>query len=165
MDSYFEHIVKKEKDTKSRLKTLAFWLIYIFCLFLLMMFSAVLAGFTVIVFAGITWGFVLLLKSQNLEFESVVVNEYIDIDKIIDQRKRKRLASFNVRTVFVLAKPGSQYDKEPYEKSIIAGNADSKNAYCAVCDINGRRTRVVFELTKEQFDFIKKYNPMKIHGE
>lgn len=91
MDVFVEQLVKKPADGKSTaLKILIAFgviLVSLFCLYL-MLIGIVIA--LLLIFAAIYGGFY-LISGLNAEYEYIVTNGEIDIDKIIAKRKRKRL--------------------------------------------------------------------------
>lgn len=91
MDVFVEQLVKKPADGKTlALKILIAFgviLVSLFCLYL-MLIGIVLA--LLLIFAAIYGGFY-LISGLNAEYEYIVTNGEIDIDKIIAKRKRKRL--------------------------------------------------------------------------
>lgn len=91
MDVFVEQLVKKPASGKTlALKILIVFGIIIvsaFCLYL-MLIGIIMA--LLLVFAAI-YGGIYLIKGLNAEYEYIVTNGEIDIDKIIAQRKRKRL--------------------------------------------------------------------------
>lgn len=91
MDVFVEQLVKKPADGKTlALKILIAFgviLVSLFCLYL-MLIGIVLA--LLLIFVAIYGGFY-LISGLNAEYEYIVTNGEIDIDKIIAKRKRKRL--------------------------------------------------------------------------
>ncbi len=91
MDVFVEQLVKKPADGKTLvLKILIAFgviLVSLFCLYL-MLIGIVIA--LLLIFAAIYGGFY-LISGLNAEYEYIVTNGEIDIDKIIAKRKRKRL--------------------------------------------------------------------------
>lgn len=91
MDVFVEQLVKKPANGKTlALKILiVFGVIVVsaFCLYLALL-GIILA--ILLIFAAIYGGFY-LITGLNAEYEYIVTNGEIDIDKIIAQRKRKRL--------------------------------------------------------------------------
>lgn len=49
--------------------------------------------------AAVIWGFVWLIQGTFVEYEYIVTNDDLDIDKIIGKRKRKRLITVSLRSV------------------------------------------------------------------
>lgn len=99
MDTFIEQIVKKKKTPLEYLAIIGIVLAAIVVVLavyilvpVLILFAVVLAGF------GVWW----VVTSQNNEFEYSVTNGDIDIDRIIAQRKRKRLVSVSGRKIETL---------------------------------------------------------------
>jgi hypothetical protein len=91
MDTFVEQLVKKAPDGKTTaLKVLvAFAMVVLCALCLLAMFMGF--AFAIMVAAGVIYGGIYLITGFDAEYEYIVTNGEIDIDKIIAKRKRKRL--------------------------------------------------------------------------
>ena len=91
MDVFVEQLVKKPANGKTlALKILIIFGVIIvsaFCLYLTLL-GIILA--LLLIFAAIYGGYY-LITGLNAEYEYIITNGEIDIDKIIAQRKRKRL--------------------------------------------------------------------------
>lgn len=102
MDTYKEQMVKKAANSTDQIKKNALIILGISLAGIILAFSLMLPSLIMIgIFAaiGIFYGVFYLLKDFNIEYEYLYTNGDIDIDKIIGQRKRKRLVSFNIHTV------------------------------------------------------------------
>ena len=53
--------------------------------------------------AAVVWGLVWLIQGTFIEYEYIVTNDDLDIDKIIGKRKRKRLITVSLRSVKEIA--------------------------------------------------------------
>ena len=97
MDTFIEQIVKITPTAKVKFLKIAFWTVGI-------LFGIALIAFSVLY---LKWAFILLLiaaasffipyylcSQLNHEFEYIITNTDIDIDRIINKRKRQRMASF-----------------------------------------------------------------------
>ncbi len=98
MDIFVEQIVKKEATTKVKVqKALIVFgvavviVVSFFLLFYIGLFSVLLSV------GGIYLGYY-LISNLDVEYEYIVTNGEVDIDKIIAKRKRKRLITFRIET-------------------------------------------------------------------
>lgn len=107
-----------------------------------------------------------LIKSRNIEFEYAVTNGDLDIDKIVAQRKRKRIFSGTAKDFEIVAKvKGDKYTNEykNIAKKIEAvSNMDSPNVYFVVTAFKGERTIVFFEPDNRMLSNFKIFIPRKI---
>ena len=101
MDSYCEYIVKKKNGGKE-LTIQALIVVAALAVFaLFMVLGAVIPNFsmiTTLLAFGALYGGYRLITNMNVEYEYIVTNGEMDIDKIIAKRSRKRLLTVNART-------------------------------------------------------------------
>lgn len=101
MDSYCEYIVKKKNGGKE-LAIQALIVVAALAVFaLFMVLGAVIPNFsmiTTLLAFGALYGGYRLITNMNVEYEYIVTNGEMDIDKIIAKRSRKRLLTVNART-------------------------------------------------------------------
>ena len=107
-----------------------------------------------------------LNQQNNIEFEYIVTNGSLDIDKIIAQRKRQRIFSSDCKDFEVLAKVKSpNYGKhiESIPKKINAVSAgDPDGEYFIVLSYKGVRTVVYFEPNERMLDNFRRFIPRKM---
>ena len=86
------------------------------------------------VIAGIIWLLVWLLQGTMVEYEYIVTNDDLDIDKITGRRKRKRMVTVSLRGVKSLAEytSGSVIDADV---TVMAHDESGENMYCLICNI------------------------------
>lgn len=91
MDIFVEQLVRKPSDGKTTaLKVLiAAGMVIVTVLCVLLMFIGF--AFGIIIAAGAIYGGIYLMTGLDAEYEYIVTNGEMDIDKIIAKRKRKRL--------------------------------------------------------------------------
>lgn len=83
--------------------------------------------------AAVIWGLVWLLQGTSVEYEYIVTNDDLDIDKIIGRRKRKRLITVSLRSVKEL----SEYTPDKVvsaDVSVIAHDETGIGMYYVVCE-------------------------------
>lgn len=100
MDIFTEQMVKKTKTaTDSVIKGLMIFLTVILTAVILLislMLGSAILSIGVLLIAGIIYGCYYLIKQRNIEYEYILTNGEIDVDKIINQSKRKRLLTVKV---------------------------------------------------------------------
>ena len=100
MDTFMEKIVAKKQTPKDML-TKAGIIIAIPVVYILIMnipvISQFLSGLWLFLIAALIYGGYHLIRSRNIEYEYIVTNGDLDIDKIIARRKRKRIFSANCK--------------------------------------------------------------------
>jgi hypothetical protein len=99
MDSFVEQIVVKKTEAKDNLKRFGFFLggavlCWVFLMasmiFQLLMPVFLFAGF------GAIWGAWYLFQTTFIEYEYIVTNNELDVDKILARKKRKRLITIKI---------------------------------------------------------------------
>lgn len=109
MDRFSEQLIKKEatgKDMFIRGLDIATAMALIFALVFAFAYIGIVS---VAVAAAVIWGCVWLLQGTTVEYEYIVTNDDLDIDKIIGKRKRKRLVTVSLKTVTEIGEYKSDY--------------------------------------------------------
>ena len=103
MDIFYESIVRKKYEITDYLLAAAIAvaaLILSMVLFvLILMFGQYLSGIGLLLIVGVWWGAFRLIRGRSIEYEYILTNNELDIDKIIAQRGRKRLCSINFKEI------------------------------------------------------------------
>lgn len=108
MDVYKEQLVRKAFTTNDMIRKTAFLISAIsvsgIIIVLAMMIAPQFLLMGIVASIGIVYGAFYLMKDLEIEYEYLYTNGDFDIDKVIGQRKRKRLISINIHTVTEMAK-------------------------------------------------------------
>ena len=99
MDSFVEQLVKKKKSPAQIAAMVATALVALVLIAGCVLFMAILGIFAALAIAAIAYGAWYLLTAQNIEYEYCITNGDIDIDRIVAQRKRKRIVSVAGRKI------------------------------------------------------------------
>lgn len=103
MDNIAEQLVEKRRTgadlAKKILISAGALIIASFFMYIAMMGFFVMVILAVLVLAGGVW----LLGNFNIEYEYILTNNDLDIDKVIGKRKRKRMISLDVSTAEAFA--------------------------------------------------------------
>lgn len=167
MDTFIEKIVMKRKGLPDNLITAGI----IFGALILIMLSLsikVIAqlGIGLFLIAGIGYLAYRLITSRNVEFEYIVTNGEIDIDKIISRRKRKRIFSASCKEFDILSPVKSNSFSQSVQsiKNRIdaSSSIDSQDAYFATLNYKGEKTLLIFEPDERMLNNFKIYIPRKI---
>ena len=111
--------------------------------------------------AGIIYLIYLLITSRNIEFEYIVTNGDLDIDKIISKRKRKRIFSSNCRSFEKVAK----YNEEAMNvenRLELVSSMHSPDVYFILLNHENKKTIVFFEPDERMLNSFKTYIPKKV---
>lgn len=114
---------------------------------------------------GAVYGGYLLITSMNVEYEYSITNGEMDVDKIVAQRKRKRLCTIRWREVeaFGHYKP-EEHGGKTYENKILACDSPDNPElwYCVTRVPNKGQVFLVFNSSEKMLEAIKKYIPKPI---
>lgn len=98
MDTFFEQIVRIKKSGSTLALVLFIWFLAI-SVSVFLFFFPLLGALSAIVIIGILYGAWWLTTKFNVEYEYIVTNDDMDVDKIINKSARKRLASITLSKV------------------------------------------------------------------
>ncbi len=158
MDIFVEKIVSKKKGLKEYLKAIAI----VFAAFIV----AIVAtnyffpqGIIIIIYVAIVYGAKYFISNLNVEYEYSITNGDIDIDKIINQKKRKHLYSAGCKDIELMAKLSSSKYNESIVKAPLTIKAvssmGSPEAYFAVINSNGKKVTLYFEPNEKMLKSLK----------
>ena len=138
MDTFFEQIIPIRKSGGAMFAVIGIWFLALLLSAILFLFP-ILGNFSVIIIFGILYGAWKLTSRFNTEYEYIITNGTMDIDKIINKSSRKRMCSMELSGVSRLEKFNigliNNLDKKML---VIACNLDDPDAYYMVCDREGK---------------------------
>ena len=144
MDTFFEQIVAIRKTGKSIAAVSGIWLLAVLLalIVLLVGLNFLMLPIAFLLVVGIGYGAFKLSGFFNIEYEYIVTNGTMDVDKIIAKSSRKRMLSFELQTVSRIEKfnPALLNNVSPKE-TVIACNTDDEGAYLMVSDTEGKGSR------------------------
>ncbi len=119
--------------------------------------------------AAVWYGAYLLITMQNVEYEYILTNSELDIDKIMSKKGRKPIVSFDFKDITVCAAVEDNEHNGDY-KNIkadkvydVVGDASRGGVYFADrIGEKGERIRVLFQPTSKMITSAKKYNHRNI---
>lgn len=147
MDTFFEQIISIKKGSKAILCFLGIWVLAIFlCLILLFVRIPVISSFSFIIILGVLFGAYKLSTMLNIEYEYIITNGIMDIDKIINKSSRKRMLSLDLTKTSRIEKFNSALLTNVDAKQVFfACNQNDDNAYLIVIDSKtGKSNYLVF---------------------
>ncbi len=128
MDTYSEQLVLKRSTGADKLKAV---LISIAAVLLasFVMFLAITLSFTFVIPAVlILFGAIWYLGNMNIEYEYIITNNEMDIDKIIGRRKRKRMITLDLSRAEEFARYSSN-DKVEADVTVKAYSGSDEDAH------------------------------------
>lgn len=164
-----EYMIKRNKTGME--KFLSF-LLYVAATILSVIGFTFLAGaglgsISLLLVCGLYFGAHKLSARMNKEFEYICTEDNIDIDVIMNTSSRKRLISFSIKDVEVIASVKDDNYKqrlnEEFVKKIDATTSrKDANVYFAIVDKKGK-TLVMFEPPYSILSNLYKFAPSKVH--
>ncbi len=134
MDTFFEQIIPIKKTPLQLLAVTGIWFLAIIIIAFLFL-TGILGSLFPIALLGIGYGVFKLSVRFNVEYEYIVTNGVLDIDKIINKSSRKRYLSLNLSKTSRIEKYNPALLSNVDKKSVtIACNEQDPNAYLLVID-------------------------------
>ena len=131
MDVFFEQIVEIKRTAKDYILLIGLWLLAILLSTVVVAFTFAILG-PIVLFPIIGAAYIAYKLSMRFftEYEYIITNGTMDIDKIIAKSSRKRMASFEISWVESLEKynPRNKITGN-FERIVYACNPDDSNAY------------------------------------
>jgi hypothetical protein len=161
-DSYVELIVKRKTPLKEQMLKVAIIIITVIA-FLIGMVNQI------VLIAAIGMGILayFLVPRFDLEYEYILINNELDIDKIMSRTRRKRVISYDLTKMVILAPLNSHHmDYHKNNRNLKAANYSSlieKNKkYAMVIHTEKENQFVIFEPDKNMLNILQKNAPRKV---
>lgn len=162
MDAYFEHMIKRKKNFADfAFITLIVFVGIILIFFLFSFGKTPIASLIFPLQALVVYLAYRFIVQKNIEFEYCLTNDDLDIDKIINKQKRKRVESIKIKNIVSMAPVGSPNLMNTTGKEVInvtSGYPDRK-IYCMVY---GTEKVILFEPNKKIVEAMQQRNPKNI---
>lgn len=163
MDLFIEKIVKRRKSAAD----IGLIILIVLAAAVVSFFIfALIPEFSLIFIAGIIYLAYFLITKKNIEYEYAVTNGDIDIDMIIDQKKRKRVFSGNCKDFEQVARVKSdKYTKEIREcKNVKDYTSRNENAEVWFIYLNkDKPTVILFEPNSQMIDSLFTFAPRVVY--
>ena len=163
MDHYCEQLVAKSRTSGDTLKIVMSIvissLIAVACMVFLFLTGALLL--LIVAFGSVGAG-LWIAAGFGVEYEYIVTNDEMDIDKIIGKRKRKRMITVDIkRTTDFL--PLAQCDNDDYDVVVRASGGLENRAYCMFVEHSGYgKVKIVFDPNKKLRNAIAQSVPKQL---
>ena len=168
MDSFMEYMIAEKQTAKTILKKIGIYfgalLLTLVSFFVMLMFPSVLIGFAPMVIVLIFYIAYRINTSFDVEYEYILTNGELDVDKITNKKRRKRLLTIHCKSFTAFAKVGDKEflseENEEFSKVIDAGAKSSAlEDYYAVFYKNGQKIKLIFNPTQKMIEVFKIYAP------
>ena len=170
MDLFMEYIVKHKRSGQDTLKIVGIIAaaVVLAAVSSLMLAFPLVQSLWLLVIVGIIYGAFFLIKRTNVEFEYIMTNNELDIDKIMAKSSRKRLVTVDFKEIDIMAKVDDAEHKSEYNSidsstKVLDCTGDGMTDIYFVDLSNGDgKVRVLFQPPMKLLEAAKKYNPRKI---
>lgn len=123
-DTYIEYLVKKRSGTKDILLKLLIVVAAVVLTLALFLLSPILGAFSMIGYmlgCGVIYGAYRLIGMMNLEYEYLLTNGDLDIDKIMNRNSRKRMLSVKCSSFEAFGPyKAAEHQNKSYQTRILA---------------------------------------------
>ncbi len=170
MEIFIEEMVRRQKSAKDYLLTggiiaLAIILVFVVLGVLMPMFAA-FSSIILLLAAGVVYGAYFLVVSSNVEFEYSLVNTEIDVDKIVNKTRRKRLTTASIRGLEAFGTKknpdfNSYLSNSVVNKIYACRDKASDDVFFIVYNQGDKKIMLVFNPSERIIEQITKRNPQK----
>lgn len=165
MDIFREHIVKHKLEVKDALIQVgACFLAMLLTILILPFIFGQLSFIALFLIAGVWYGAYWIIRSRSVEYEYIMTNSSLDIDKIMARSKRKRIASLDLKEIDILA--SVEHDAFSNQGALLKTHdctGDGKtDVYFIDYSAEKGKERILFQPTERMLEDAYKFNPSKI---
>ncbi len=170
MDIFMEYIVRHRKTGKdyAAIAGIVIGGLVLCLLSTIMLTIPLVSGLWPLVVAGIVYLAYILIRRKTVEFEYILTNNELDIDKIMAKSSRKHQITIDFKTIEVCAPvndPDHSYEYNNTENIIktldCTGDGKTDIYFIDTNDGNGR-VRVLFQPPLRLIESAKKFNMRKV---
>lgn len=161
MDNFYEQLITAKGAASYKIANIAFYVLLVLAAVFMAM-NIVISMFY-IVLAAVTF---FLKKQLYVEYEYVFTNGEIDMDKILEMKKRTKAISFSIKDIELMAPEGSDFIRDFKNKpakvlSLHPKNTDKK-IYIAMVTGGMKRVQLRFIPDEQFISLCYKYNPRAV---
>lgn len=126
-------------------------------------------GIGMLLIAGVWYAIYKIYNSRSIEYEYSVVNNEIDIDKVMAKKSRKHMVTVDIRNAEIMACVDDEENNGVYknlDKSVkvldlSAGN-ENMYTYFIDCTVDDKRCVVLFQPTSKMVEGLWRFNPKAV---
>ena len=163
-DFYEEKAVKAKKD-KNRIITM--WVLAGMTLVALGVFYWIHFTIIIAIITGVS--FIMLFRERNIEYEYSMANEDLQVDKIINQSRRRTAIQFNTSNIRMVA-PADSYrlsnerERNPQMRfTDYTSDEPRDKVYGFYLDLRGISTVILLEPTENMMDQLRQRIPNAVY--
>lgn len=145
MDTFFEQIIGIRKGAKQYAALIGIWLLVLVISAAVLLFLGKIGIIAPLLVVGAFYGGYYLSKRLSVEYEYIITNGSMDVDKIVAKSSRKRVASFELAGVESIEKFNANSARNYGDKKVVfACNENDNGAYVMTVKGDKGGTVVVF---------------------
>lgn len=167
-DTFMEYLVTKRLTTKDALLKVFIVLAGLFIAMLCFMFSPLLGMFSMFGYLaafGVLYGAYRLFTMLNVEFEYVLTNGDMDVDKIINRSSRKRLLSVKCSSfeTFGKYKAVDHQNKNYQTRIFVCSSPEDENVwYATFSHSKFGNSLLVFNANEKMLEAMRNFIPKQL---
>ncbi len=179
-DVYLEYLIKRKPTGRQIAAKVALIagasVLTLILLYLMLVFGMVVSPamrqmvftFGPLLILGAWYGAYLVNNMLNIEYEYILTNSALDIDKVLAKKGRKPFVSFDFKDIAICAPVDDNMHNSDYKNVTpdkvynAIGNPAMGNVYFVDYTENNSRVRVLFQPTGKMIEMAKRYNPRNI---
>lgn len=165
MDVFCEYMVKRKKRGMDFLyEFLCIFMALCLSAIIFLMFFGRIMGFEVFLIAGVWYLAVHFLGKTNIEYEYTLTNSFLDIDKIMSKKTRKRIVTIDFSEVEE-CRYAEERDRDrnvPFVTMDMSGDISQDGIYLIDFSKNGEKCRVFFKPNAKILQNLRTMHPRKV---
>ncbi len=170
MEIFIEEMVNKRKTSSDVFKTIGIVVLALLLIFLVVFVIVpmlpIIGSIMFLLIGGIIYGAYYFIVSSNIEFEYFLGNAEIDVDKITNKTKRKRLTTAPIRNAEAFGtRKNPEFNKyinnSVVNKIYACRDKSEDDIFFIVYNQGDKKIMLVFNPSERIIEQIKKRNPQK----
>ncbi len=165
MDVFKEQMIAVKPNSKTKMKKTLIIIAGIIIAAAGMIFGGSFIGPIAVV--AVLFGGSYLIKGMNLEYEYILTNNELDVDKIMNKERRKRLFTIDLKEINVMAHIDDGVRKPEFERAQktidISSGEKGPNTYVIVLMNKNELTQLILEPNEEMRQAMFKQAPSKVY--
>ena len=157
MDVFNEQIVKIKNGAKNISLKILLWLAALLLVFLTFLFIDYLNTIAIIIIGGLFYGAYKLSSRLNVEYEYILTNGELDVDKIVAQSTRRRMVTIKCSDIEKVGKYSAGL--KTHGKFLMCCNPSENAFYVLARDTKNEAVCLVMEPNDKMKNGIKGYLP------
>ncbi|MBQ2746194.1 MAG: hypothetical protein IJF35_00555 [Clostridia bacterium] len=158
MDVFKEQLLKIKKSPAEYALMAVIFIVAVVVSVILFLMSGQYPLFILFIVA-VFYGTGKLLSMFSIEYEYIVTNTVIDVDKIMSKSTRKRIISFEGKDILRTERVGATPPVTDATEKFVCCNKDDSNAYWVLISKNGKKSLIMMAPNEKMVEAIKLGSP------